>query len=230
MASGGGRPGVCLLVHWMGLIRDETKSFVTRLLLGGRYLVIWTDRHVTPADWRTHAFTPRQWGALFPPPLDEDDETWPGEAPAMAMSEPNASDLPAEVAGWLDDLNILVESVQEWSAVSGWRGRLTSKHMAEKGLGRYEVPVLVLDRDDAEVSLVPVARQGPGADGLVDLFRMPAYDAVASLYLEDGQWFIHYAFTPDPGEAGSEIETERLPLEEGSLNRVLDDITKAAHA
>jgi hypothetical protein len=102
--------------------------------------------------------------------------------------------------------------------------------MAEKGLSRYEVPVLVLDREDAEVSLVPVARQVPGADGLVDLFRMPAYDAVASLYLEEGQWFIHYALTPDPAEAGSVIETERLLLEEGSLNRVLDDIAKAAHA
>ena len=148
----------------------------------------------------------------------------------MAMSEPKVTDLPAEVAGWLDCLNLLVRSVQEWSAVSGWQGRLTSKHMAEKGLGRYEVPVLVLDREDAEVSLVPVARQVPGADGLVDLFRMPAYDAVASLYREKGQWFIHYAFTPDPTEARSVIETERLPLEEGSLNRVLDDIAKAAHA
>ena len=148
----------------------------------------------------------------------------------MAMSEPKANVLPAEVAGWLDHLNVLVESVQEWSAASGWRSRLTSKHLAEKGLGRYEVPVLVLDRDDAEVSLVPVARQVPGADGLVELFRMPDYDAVASLYLEEGQWFIHYAFTPDPAEARSVIETERFPLEEGSLNRVLDDITTAAHA
>ena len=148
----------------------------------------------------------------------------------MAMSEPKATELPAEVAGWLDCLNTLVASVQEWSASSGWRGRLTSKHLAEKGLGRYEVPVLVLDRDDVEVALVPVARQVPGADGLVDLFRMPAYDAVASLYLEEGLWFIHFAFTPDPAEARLVIETERLPLDEGSLNGVLDDIAKAAHA
>lgn len=148
----------------------------------------------------------------------------------MAMSEPKVTELPPEMAGWLDCLNLLVRSVQEWSATSGWQGRLTSKHMAEKGLGRYEVPVLVLDREDAEVSLVPVARQVPGADGLVDLFRMPAYDAVASLYLEKGQWFIHYAFTSDPTEARSVIEPERLPLEEGSLNRVLDDIANATHA
>jgi hypothetical protein len=148
----------------------------------------------------------------------------------MGMSESNATDLPAEVSGWLDRLNGLVASVQEWSGASGWRGRLTSKHMAEKGVGRYEVPVLVLDRDDDEVSLVPVARHVPGADGLVDLFRMPAYDAVASLYLEEGVWFIHYAFSPDSAEVRSVIDIERLPLEEGSLNRVLDDITNAAHA
>jgi hypothetical protein len=102
--------------------------------------------------------------------------------------------------------------------------------MAEKGVGRYEVPVLVLEREDAEISLVPVARQVPGADGLVDLFRMPAYDAVASLSLEEGQWFIHYAFTRDRTEARSAIETERLPLEQASLNLVLDDIAKATHA
>ena len=40
----------------------------------------------------------------------------------MAMSEPHAADLPAEVSGWLDCLNGLVASVQEWSAASGWRG------------------------------------------------------------------------------------------------------------
>jgi hypothetical protein len=148
----------------------------------------------------------------------------------MAMSEPRVTDLPAEVAGWLDCLNLLFRSVQEWSAPSGWQARLTSKHMAEKGLGRYEVPVLVLDREDAEVSLVPVARPVPGADGLVDLFRMPTYDAVASLYLGNGQWFIHYAFTPGPTDARSVIETERLPLEEGPLKRVLDDIAQATHA
>ncbi len=148
----------------------------------------------------------------------------------MGMSESNATDLPAEVSGWLDCLNGMVASVQEWSGASGWRGRLTRKHIAEKGVGRYEVPVLVLDRDDAQVSLVPITRHVPGADGLVDLFRMPAYDAVASLYLEEGVWFIHYAFSADSAGIRSVIDTERLPLDESSLNRVLDDITNAAHA
>ncbi len=33
----------------------------------------------------------------------------------MGISESNATDLPAEVSGWLDCLNGLVASVQEWS-------------------------------------------------------------------------------------------------------------------
>jgi hypothetical protein len=148
----------------------------------------------------------------------------------MAISETTATDLPAEVGGWLDRLNDLVARVREWSAASGWRSRMTSKHMAEKALGRYEVPVLVLDRDDVEVALVPVACQVPRADGLVDFFRMPAYDDVASLYREEGEWFFHYAFSPDPVKTHSVIETERFPLDEGSLNRVLEDIAKTADA
>lgn len=59
---------------------------------------------------------------------------------------------------------------------------------------------------------------------------MPAYDPVASLYLDRGQWFIHHTFSSDPAEAHPVIETSRLPLEAGSLNRVLDDVTRAAHA
>jgi hypothetical protein len=100
--------------------------------------------------------------------------------------------------------------------------------VSEKGIVRYEVPVLVLDRGEAEVSLVPVARKVPGADGLVDFYVMPDFDDVASLDLEEGQWCFHYAFHPDPMTTHSEIETERFPLDEASLNRVLNDI--ATHA
>ena len=148
----------------------------------------------------------------------------------MAISEPKAANRTADVTDWLDRLDELLMSVQEWSATSGWHGRLTGKHIAESGLSRYEVPVLVLSRDDAEVSLVPVARKVPGADVLVNIFRMPAYDLVASLFQEEAQWFILYAFTPDSAEARVVIEATRLPLKEGSFNRVLDDIAKATHA
>jgi hypothetical protein len=136
--------------------------------------------------------------------------------------------LPREVDDWLDLLKGLVENVKAWAEAAGWESRLTGRDVNERGGVRYEVPVLVLDREETEVSLVPIARKVPGADGLVDFYLMPDFDDVASLYREEGQWFFHYAFHPDPMETHSEIETERFLLDEVSLNRVLNDI--AAHA
>jgi hypothetical protein len=42
------------------------------------------------------------------------------------------------------------------------------------------------------------------------------------------QWSFHYAFHPDPTETHSIIESKRFPVDEASLNRVLNNI--AAHA
>ncbi len=146
----------------------------------------------------------------------------------MATGDVRATDLPPEVDNWLELLNGLVDNVKTWAEAAGWETRLTGRDVHENGVVRYEVPVLVLNRDEAEVSLVPVARKVPGADGLVDFYLMPDFDDVASLYRETGQWFFHYAFHPDPRETHSVIETERFLLDEASLIRVLNDI--AAHA
>jgi hypothetical protein len=140
----------------------------------------------------------------------------------MATGDVKATGLPRGVDDWLELLKGLLDNVKAWAEAAGWETRLTSRDVNEKGFVRYEVPVLVLDRDEAEVSLVPVARKVPGADGLVDL--MPDFDDVASLYREEGQWFFHYAFHPDPMETHSNIETTRFTLDEAGLNRVLNDI------
>jgi len=146
----------------------------------------------------------------------------------MATGDVRVTGLPPEVDDWLDLLKGLVENVKAWAEAAGWETRLTGRDVNERGGVRYEVPVLVLDREESEVSLVPIARKVPGADGLVDFYLMPDFDDVASLYREEGQWFFHYAFHPDPMETHSVIETERFLLDEVSLNRVLNDI--AAHA
>jgi hypothetical protein len=146
----------------------------------------------------------------------------------MATGNVSATDLPREVDDWLYVLNGLIDNVKAWAETAGWETRLTARDVKEKGGLRYEAPVLVLDRDEAEVSLVPVAREVPGANGLVDFYLMPEFNHVASLYREKGQWFFHYAFHPDPEVASSVIETERFQLDEASFNRVVNDI--AAHA
>ena len=57
---------------------------------------------------------------------------------------------------------------------------------------------------------------------------MPTYDDAASLYLEQGNWWIHYAFPSDSREKASLVEATRLALNEDAINKVLDAIT--AHA
>ena len=146
----------------------------------------------------------------------------------MATGDVRATGLPCEVDDWLELLNGLIDNVKAWAEAAGWETRLTGRDVKGKGVVHYEVPVLVLDRDEAEVSLVPVARKVPGADGLVDFYLMPDFDDVASLYQEKGQWFFHYAFQPDPRATHSVIETERFLLDEASLNRVLNDIVSHA--
>lgn len=146
----------------------------------------------------------------------------------MATGNVKATGRPREVDDWLELLKDLIDNVKAWAEAAGWETRITGRDVKGKEGVRYEVPVLVLDRDDAEVSLVPVARMVPGADGLVDFYVMPDFDNVASLYREEGQWFFHYAFHPDPMETRSVIETERFLLDETSLDRVLNDIV--AHA
>jgi hypothetical protein len=74
------------------------------------------------------------------------------------------------------------------------------------------------------VLLDPVAYDVPGAEGVVDLYLMPTYDDLASLFFESGKWVIHYAFPPDPLETHSVIEAEAMSLSETTMNQVLDSI------
>jgi hypothetical protein len=123
---------------------------------------------------------------------------------------------------WLDRLGTLVEEVKCWAHASGWRTRRIDKTVSERGLGTYEVPVLLMERDTVEVVLNPVARFVPGANGAVDLYVAPAYDDIASLYLEGDHWVLHYANRPDPMAAESVIEIKPRPYSEQSIRAILD--------
>ena len=72
--------------------------------------------------------------------------------------------------------------------------------MEDSDIGTYQAPALLLQQDTLRMLLEPIARTAPGADGVVDLYLMPAYDDIATLYFADGKWQLHYTF-PDPREA-----------------------------
>ncbi|MGP0069897.1 MAG: hypothetical protein ACLQGP_40630 [Isosphaeraceae bacterium] len=151
----------------------------------------------------------------------------------MPMPEPETQGLEVEdpkvvLAEWHDRLDALVTDVKGWAEKSGWRTRVISKPMKDSALGPYKAPVLLMERDTVEVALNPVSRFVPGADGAVDLYLVPAYDDIASLYYEGDRWMIHYIFQADPRERHTGVEDEALPLSEETMTRVLNSI--AAHA
>jgi hypothetical protein len=128
---------------------------------------------------------------------------------------------------WLRQLRDLVAQIKGWAAGSGWRTREIEKSKRDSVLGRYKAPAMLMQRGTVEVILDPVGRFAPGTDGVVDLYLLPAYHDIASLYVVDGAWKLHYAH-----RASTELPriklAESVTLDEESLNRVLDEI--AAHA
>ncbi|MHB1033390.1 MAG: hypothetical protein ACYC35_03265 [Pirellulales bacterium] len=122
----------------------------------------------------------------------------------------------------------LVEQVRGWVEPHEWVTKAYTKKIRDVDTQVYLIPALFLQKGPIRVLLDPVAYDVPGAEGIVDLYLMPTYDDLASLYFEEGTWRIHYAFPPDPKETHSVVETEALPLSEETVNKVLDSI--AAHA
>jgi hypothetical protein len=109
-----------------------------------------------------------------------------------------------------------------------WITRRYPKRLRDDARAVYEVPALYVQKGATSLLLDPVGYDVPGAEGAADLSLMPAYDPMASLYFEGGQWVLHYAFPPDPGAPHSEIETRALPLSAEAINQVLDSIAEHA--
>jgi hypothetical protein len=143
----------------------------------------------------------------------------------MATAEPGIDDPEALKREWVGRLEALVRDIRSWVEASGWKTRVYRKSMREDpALGQYEAPRLVMERerDGVTVALDPVARYVPGADGGVDLYRMPGYDDVASLHHEGGQWVVHHARRPDPAANPPVGEGETLPYSRETILAVLD--------
>ena len=140
-------------------------------------------------------------------------------ATAKAMST-NEAEVVKKV--WLGRLTKLVDEIKSSAEASGWRTRRIDKTVTEQELGTYKVPVLLMEKDTVEVVLNPVARFVPGAEGAVDMYLAPAYDDIASLYFEGGQWVLHYAEHPNPMATRSVVEIKQQPYSSEAIITVLD--------
>ncbi len=128
---------------------------------------------------------------------------------------------------WLDRLLQLIQTVQGWAETMGWSTRQIEVTLEDSQIGKYKAPALLLQEEATRILLEPIARSAPGADGVVDLYLMPAYDDIASLYLYDDGWHVRYMF-PEAETVGDIRDAEARPLTDQVLREVLEEMRKNA--
>lgn len=146
--------------------------------------------------------------------------------PRVRARRPQVEDPARERDEWIRLLDELVAEVVGWTRPE-WSTRVIEKSMQDSVMGDYNAPALLMQRDIARLLLEPITRFAPGTEGVVDLYLMPAYDDIATLYRVDGEWKFHYAFRGERVVAGIR-NAEPMPLNRENFLRVLDSI--AGHA
>jgi hypothetical protein len=142
---------------------------------------------------------------------------------AQTELEQIARDRLAARQAWLDRVGELVGRVEQWGKELDWATRRIEKRLEDAGVGTHTVPALLLQRDTVRVLLEPVSRRAPGAEGVVDLYRMPAYEDIASLYFQEGNWRVQYVF-PNGKAVATTKEAEAKPLSKDLLAAVLQQM------
>jgi len=84
------------------------------------------------------------------------------------------------------------------------------------------VPALIMQRDMTKIGLEPIGRSAPGTEGVVDIYLLPAYDDVATLYLIEGRWVLNHP----PSEDSDSREAVSEPLTKSVLGHVMDQLAR----
>lgn len=156
--------------------------------------------------------------------------TWvkaPPKESTKAELEEIARERVTERAAWIQRVSDLVTSVEGWAREFGWSTKRIDKKIEDSRLGNHKAAALVMQEDTVRALLEPISASAPGSDGLVDLYLMPGYDDIASLYHQADGWHVHYVFPTQKGVAGIK-EGETRPLSKKTLGVVLDEMKKHA--
>jgi len=152
------------------------------------------------------------------------------EAPPPESWQPHREALERETADrltrrlqWLDRLSALVATVEAWAQSLGWATRRVPKDLKDSEVGAYQANALLLQEGVTRVLLEPIGRSAPGAEGVVDLYRLPAYDDIATLYYYDGRWNLHFMDRGEPTAARIRDAASK-PLTKANLRRALDEL------
>jgi hypothetical protein len=129
---------------------------------------------------------------------------------------------------WIDRVTSLVEQVEQWAKDLGWSTRRVEKKLDDTRIGQHRVPALLMQHDTCRVLLEPIGRATPGAEGVVDLYLMPAYDDIASLYYYGKRWNLHYNTFRGTNAVVPVREAEAVPLSKETLEKVLAQMRQHA--
>ncbi len=140
--------------------------------------------------------------------------------------ENKALELTKTWIAWAKHVADLVARVEQWGKELGWATRRIVKKLYDSRLGDHPEPALLLQEDTCRALLEPIGRSAPGVEGIVDLYLMPAYDDIATLYLYEGRWNLHYAVPGGPATAVQ--RASGVPLSKEALQRVLEELKQHA--
>lgn len=132
-----------------------------------------------------------------------------------------------ERTAWQEKVTTLVDQVEAWAKDSNWSTRRIEKTLEDSFIGDHHVPALLMQEDTCRILLEPVGRSAPGAEGVVDLYLLPAYDDIATLYYYNQRWNLHYVF-PNSKPVASVREADALPLTKESFEKVLAEMRQGA--
>lgn len=128
---------------------------------------------------------------------------------------------------WLARLSRLVDTIEIWAKELDWSTRRVEKRIEDSEIGTYVAPALVFQQDTVRALLEPIARSAPGAEGIVDLYLMPAWDDIATLYYYGGEWRLHYVF-PYTAATTMSRSSESKPLSRQTFAEVLSELKEHA--
>ncbi len=124
----------------------------------------------------------------------------------------------------------LTEEIRGFVEPHEWVTKPYPKKFRDSDQTTHMIPALFLQKGPVRVLLDPVAYDVPGSEGVVDLYLMPTYDDMASLYFEKGHWLIRYSSPPISLEQSQGEEADVIPLSEATINQVLDSIAANAES
>ncbi|SFI78387.1 hypothetical protein [Planctomicrobium piriforme] len=134
----------------------------------------------------------------------------------------------SERSRWIERVEALATQIETWARLDDWSTRRIQFRMKDAVIGNHTLPAVLMQKETCKVILEPVARSSPRAEGIVDLYLLPEYDDIASIYFYGGDWHLHYMFKESP-TVNTIRDAERVDLTPENFEKILSEMQQNAN-